>query len=160
MPLETDLLETARRLLRPRNQRGRPRQADLRRAVSTAYYAVFHALCRLCADVVIGRRPKCRRAWQQVYRAVQHGLVKQQCSKGRVRQAGFPPEINAFCAMFLHLQERRHEADYDPLASFTLNDAQALVHLAEQAVSLLRDRNIDSRHKRALVAWVLLPKRT
>ncbi|MCY4185677.1 MAG: hypothetical protein OXC82_09925 [Rhodobacteraceae bacterium] len=33
-----DLISTARRLV------GKPRQADLKRALSTAYYALFHAL--------------------------------------------------------------------------------------------------------------------
>ena len=31
---------------------GRPRQAMLRRAVSTAYYAMFHALCQSNADTL------------------------------------------------------------------------------------------------------------
>ena len=32
----------------------RPRQADLRRAVSTAYYALFQAMAKDCADVLVG----------------------------------------------------------------------------------------------------------
>jgi len=158
MPLETDLLETARRLLQPRNRKGRPRQADLRRAVSTAYYAVFHALCRLCADVVIGRRRDTRRAWQQVYRAVQHGEAKKRCNQ--LTKVDFPFELKDFCAIFMHLQERRHEADYDPLACFTLKDVQQLVAMAERAVRILNNSSLDRKHKRALIAWVLFPKRT
>lgn len=34
--------------------RGRPRQAELRRAVSAAYYAMFHALARCCAEYARG----------------------------------------------------------------------------------------------------------
>ncbi len=60
MPLEEDLLETAARLLSLRRLRGRPKQADLRRAISTAYYAVFHALCRMCADSLTGKGKKTR----------------------------------------------------------------------------------------------------
>ena len=33
----------------------RPRRADLCRAVSTAYYALFHCLARTCADSLAGR---------------------------------------------------------------------------------------------------------
>ena len=36
---------------------GRPRQMDLRRAVSSAYYAMFHALCRSNAETLIGTAP-------------------------------------------------------------------------------------------------------
>jgi uncharacterized protein (UPF0332 family) len=42
MRLHDELLDTARFLLR-RNQ-NRPTQADLRRSISTAYYALFHRL--------------------------------------------------------------------------------------------------------------------
>ena len=34
---------------------GRPRRADLCRAVSTAYYAMFHCLAHTCADSLAGR---------------------------------------------------------------------------------------------------------
>ena len=33
---------------------GSPRQPMLRRAVSTAYYATFHALCQSNADTLVG----------------------------------------------------------------------------------------------------------
>src|SRR5712692_5365690 len=42
MPYADDLLEQARHLAN--REKKRPRQASLRRAVSTAYYALFHLL--------------------------------------------------------------------------------------------------------------------
>ena len=42
MPYAADLLEQARHLAK--RGKKRPRQASLRRAVSTAYYALFHLL--------------------------------------------------------------------------------------------------------------------
>ena len=42
MSLHHDLLEQAKHLTG--RERGRPKQASLRRAVSTAYYALFHLL--------------------------------------------------------------------------------------------------------------------
>ena len=36
---------------------GRPSRADLRRAVSTTYYALFHALAECCANTLIGAPP-------------------------------------------------------------------------------------------------------
>ena len=61
-----DLIETARGLteLSPR----RPSQANLRRALSTAYYAVFHSLAGAIADILMGKGRN--EAWHQVYRKV------------------------------------------------------------------------------------------
>ena len=42
MNLAEDLLEQANHLAR--REKGKPKQASLRRAVSTAYYAAFHLL--------------------------------------------------------------------------------------------------------------------
>jgi hypothetical protein len=47
-----DLIATARRLAKASPKR--PRQSDLKRGVSTAYYALFHALARDCADLLVG----------------------------------------------------------------------------------------------------------
>ena len=67
-----DLIATARSLtgLDPR----KPTQANLRRAVSTAYYAVFHLLARTAADLLIGRTHNS--AWHLAYRALEHGNAK------------------------------------------------------------------------------------
>ena len=37
-----------------RGRIGRPVQAELRRAVSATYYALFHALARCCANMLVG----------------------------------------------------------------------------------------------------------
>jgi len=50
--LPLDLLDTAHDLVSARS--GRPKQGHLRRSVSSAYYAMFHALARCCADLSIG----------------------------------------------------------------------------------------------------------
>ncbi len=47
-----DLLEQAGRLAN--SGALKPKQVDLRRAVSAAYYAVFHSFCRNCADTLVG----------------------------------------------------------------------------------------------------------
>jgi uncharacterized protein (UPF0332 family) len=33
---------------------GRPRQVDIRRAISSAYYAIFHAIITAAADQFVG----------------------------------------------------------------------------------------------------------
>ncbi len=159
MPLEKDLLETAQRLLQPRNRRGRPRQADLRRATSTAYYAVFHALCRLCAVSLIGTRKNTRIAWRQVYRAVEHGCTKKQCAAKLLEDRGFPPPVRDFCAAFVQLQEKRHKADYDPSAKFRVKDVEQDIEMAEEAIEAISNQNLSLEHRRAFAVWILLRTR-
>jgi hypothetical protein len=120
--LPSDLLRTAERLAS--EGMGEATQADLRRAVSATYYAVFHALCALVADsiVPVGTAGRAERAWLHVYRALDHGKMKQRLldlvmQDGTVRH-GFPDSIRDIASAFGALQEDRHEADYDPRASF------------------------------------------
>ena len=72
-PLVGDLLSLADGLAR---QKGRPslRQAAFRRAVSTAYYALFHALCTICCDGLI--RWSRTDLVDRTYRALDHGTAR------------------------------------------------------------------------------------
>src|SRR4051812_27154040 len=73
--LMTGLLVTARTLAEANPRR--PTQANLSRAVSTAYSAVFHMLAKQCADAFAGTGAgRSERAWNQVYRALEHGAAK------------------------------------------------------------------------------------
>lgn len=59
----------------------KPRQADLRCAVSTAYYALFHAMAKNVADNMAGaaKRNRSEQAWAQAYRGLQHGDARTAC---------------------------------------------------------------------------------
>ena len=61
--------------------RGRPRQTELRRAVSAAYYALFHTLANSCATTLVGstRANRDQTAWRQTYRSLEHGHAQRQC---------------------------------------------------------------------------------
>ena len=68
-----ELIVTASKLAKPNPMK--PRQADLKRAVSTAYYALFHTLAQTCADHLIGTGLRRNNpAWSQVYRSLEHGF--------------------------------------------------------------------------------------
>ena len=101
---------------------GRHRQAELCRAVSTAYYAMFHALARRCADLIVGATPARRdqHAWRQTYRALEHGHTKNQCSNRRL-MSGLPSPIREFGEWFVEMQRHRHFADYDADADFSFS---------------------------------------
>jgi len=75
-----DLIAVARALV-PQGP-GRPRQAFLRRAISTAYYALFHALARAGAESLVGSQKAVHgdEAWVRVCCALDHKQAKQACT--------------------------------------------------------------------------------
>lgn len=139
-------------------RRGRPRQTDLCRAVSAAYYALFHALAGCCADMLAGATPTRRSypAWRQTYRALEHGLTRRQCSN-RAVMSRFAPEIQEFGEVFVDLQRRRHNADYDPGANFSRSQVMELVEQVERVTARLDAA--DRYQRRAFALYVLLPLR-
>ncbi len=149
-----ELIPTARRLANVKARR--PRQADLKRAVSTAYYALFHTLAKDCADRLIGTGiPSRSPAWRQVYRALDHGFAKKACEQ--VTKLAFPSEIIHFADTFTRLQEQRHSADYDPTASYIRADVQLLITEAESAIRVFK--KVSLRDRTAFAALVLLKNR-
>lgn len=153
-----DLIATARASANQPAAR-KPRQSDLKRALSTAYYAMFHAMCRNCADCLIGTASadRSKPAWVQAYRAIEHGFAKSQCLNRQV-MSRFPRDIEDFANHFVDLQIERHRADYDPHARFTRSDVTTAIDTAEAAITAFFAEPIKDR--RAFAAWVTLRNRT
>jgi uncharacterized protein (UPF0332 family) len=126
------LIVTARKLAKASPTK--PRQAEVRRAVSTAYYALFHALAKNAADVLVGvGRSRANEAWVHVYRALDHGFAKNACQQTRTVPATF-----VACAdEFIELQEARHKVDYDPRISLSRIEALEWAMRAEVAIGNL-----------------------
>ena len=148
-----DLIRIARHLATGgvSGNRGRPRQADLRRAVSTAYYALFHALSHCCADTLAGATPSHRRqsGWQLVYRSLEHGSARNRLgNQGEMR--AFPPEIRNFGHRFAEMQRQRHLADYNPAESFSRSHVLQFIDQTEQAVTELERCSPAARRAFAL----------
>ncbi len=137
---------------------GRPRQDELCRAVSCAYYAMFHALAVCCADTLIGatRARRSQEAWRRTYRALEHGHAKNQCANARILR-GFPLEIQRFGELFIYMQRERHTADYDPDANFSRSEVTQFIHDTENAIT--RFETVDARDRRAFAVFVLLRNR-
>ncbi len=146
------LLDQARHLAR--RQRGRPRQTDLCRAVSAAYYALFHGLCEDCVGLLLFG--PARPGWNLAYRAVQHSDAKRACA-ALLHRLGAPLPLRGFAEAFVTLQQERHQADYDPNPGFTRSKALSLVDLAEDARRAYLSVDQDSR--RQLLAEIVFRKR-
>ncbi len=150
-----DLIGLARRLARSSPQK--PRQADLRRAVSTAYYALFHAMAKNVADTMLGtvKKNRSEAAWAQAYRGLQHGDAKTACEA--VRNLDFPRSLKDCAIAFVQSQLARQDADYDPIHRLSRTDAILAVDRAEDAIRKLR--SADTKSRRAFAVHVLVRKR-
>ena len=139
-------------------RRGRPRQTELKRAVSAAYYAMFHTLAVCCANQIAGatRSGRTELTWRQVYRALEHGYARAQCERSSSIGA-FPREIRAFAEQFVHMQSQRQSADYDPAATFLRFDVKK--HVEETALTIAQFNAVSNMQKRAFAVYVLLRSR-
>jgi uncharacterized protein (UPF0332 family) len=154
----TDLLSGAKYLI-DRSSTRRPRQADLKRAISSIYYSLFHTLAGCCADMMIGGKnsDRSKPAWRQVYRSLEHGHAKTQCSNGKIMQK-FPKEIEDFANWFVTMQSKRHNADYDPFYKTTKSEVLLDLSAVESAIDKFLKSNTKDR--RAFSAFVLLKNRS
>lgn len=166
MALADDLLEQAKFLSRREVGRGRPRQASLRRAASTAYYSVFHLLAAEAAAQASPGIPRGLR--DRVQRALGRETMKQAAIAFRATNlpqhvaslipAQVPQELITIADRFVLLQESRHKADYDLTEQFDRTRVQALVNDAEQVFRLwatIRDTDEARVFLSSLIFWKL-----
>src|SRR5829696_993111 len=109
-----------------------PSTVALRRAVSSAYYALFHALIADASLRTIGGDPERELDRHTVSRWYNHGEMRT-VSQWVIRLArdesvpngvavlfGNPPaDLVELARAFIQLQEARHEADYDHTANLS-----------------------------------------
>lgn len=151
--ISDDLLATAARLAA-----GRPSQGDLRRAVSSVYYALFHAIAQSNADTLVGVDPQTRDlgAWRQTYRALEHRYARQRCIMAR-RNPRFTLPVQRLADHFVTMQEHRHRADYDPDATFSRSEVLAAITQIDAVIADFRA--VADRERNAFAAYILMRER-
>jgi hypothetical protein len=142
MNYSDDLLEQAEHLLK--RERLRPRQASLRRSVSSSYYALFHLLSFEAASTVGANLDTA--ALLKIQRWLDHGEMKRVCGMFSVPTPhktiapilGAPVslELQIVAQSFIQLQEARHSADYDMSSTWTRLTAQQFLLTAKDAVRI------------------------
>jgi hypothetical protein len=95
-------------------------------------------------------------AWKQVYRALEHGVAKDACKKEDDLRK-FPKPIQDFANMFVQMQIKRHNADYDPDEKFFKSAVLTDIRAVEDAIT--RFEKAASKDKCAFSAFVLLRMR-
>src|SRR5262249_10623957 len=147
---------------------GRPRQADIRRAISAAYYGIFHATLAAAADMYVGASKRASVRYGLIYRSIDHRRLREICEKvtkpqlqSRYRPcvpaSGFRKNIAAFATAVVELQQKRHAADYDPMKSMTRSDAMAAVATARAAFTYFLAASDEDRD--ALLSLLLFEPR-
>jgi hypothetical protein len=147
---------------------GPPRQVDLRRAISSAYYSLFHATLIALADEFVGVSQRTTGRYVLVYRSVDHRTLKDICSEiSRPKPSqkfapyfppnGFGPNIEAFALAAKDLQEKRHRADYNPEPRFKTSDAKLAIRTARTAISRFAGANAEAR--KGFLTLLLCPPR-
>jgi len=161
------LFEQAERLIVP-SPAGAPRQVDLRRAISSAYYGLFHATLIAAADHFVGATKRSTPKYALVYRSVNHRslrslgsqIIKPTLPTNFVPYGprnAFGADIRAFAAAVVELQEKRHAADYDPLIRAESSDALLAVSVARSAGARLN--RAGGRRRIAFLTLLLFPPR-
>jgi hypothetical protein len=150
LTLHHDLLDQAAHLATRETRK--PKQASLRRAVSAAYYAVFHLLTAEGARRLSPAKPDGLRLLVQ--RAFNHGEMRNVCKNffdgqrailkrqvalqpplatRRVLSLPLEASLIAVIQAFVALQEARNEADYDIAKPWRRVDVLNRVQAARQA---------------------------
>lgn len=152
-----DLIDSAMRMAKSGPSK-RPRQADLRRAVSTTYYAFVHAVCRTVADLFIGATAEARSRpeWIQAYKSVEHGRLRSICSNQELMRR-FSLAIREFAELLIIAMNKRLLADYHPYASFyryeVIDDAKMAKRVIQNFMKAPRKERL------AFVTLIVLPER-
>ena len=163
------LLEQAERLLEPANASGLVRQADRRRAISSAYYAVFHFTLAALADEFVGKLDRKSESYALAYRSIDHRPLANLCSKisnPKTREhilpyfptTGIGPNIIEYASLLVQLKEKRTAADYDPSHWVTIDDARQAIVDARSAIEGFNKATVARR--RAFLALLVFPIRT
>lgn len=101
-------------------------EADLRRATSDLYYAMFHAICGamvepLQADI---DNQAFRDHFVAIYRQADHGQVERRCRASQNDDHAFPQDLKDFGKELPDLKNKREKADYHPLAQLDVSEVK------------------------------------
>jgi hypothetical protein len=116
--------------------------ANLRRAVSAAYYALFHQITMDAVGLIAPNVPASTN--HRIQRWFNHTEMKAICVRFVPEKLERPlrdligesasPDLQTVARNFIQLQNARHRADYDLSYDLTWDDAYELLELASEGV--------------------------
>ncbi len=84
---------------------------------------------------------------------MEHKYAKNRCKHNKIER--FPVGIKGFADAFATMQDKRHDADYNPLAQFTRSSVTADLQMIESAMENFKKAPLPDR--RAFCAFLLFP---
>jgi uncharacterized protein (UPF0332 family) len=158
MRLHDELLDQARHLAT--REPKKPKQASLRRAISSAYYALFHLLLYEATHLLFPSTPAGLR--ERASRAFSHGEAKSVCeswAKGNgvdgLTADPIESGLRDVAAALVDLQELRHKADYDLTEAFDRYEVLVAIKKVENAIVSWKQVRAASNAKVFLSALLL-----
>lgn len=163
MPYPNDLLEQARHLAN--REPKRPKQASLRRAVSTAYYALFHLL-----GIELAKNWKRVAERSTLARMLEHGTMANVCdakSKNLTKHFGQRPapaanheltvlrHLNAIAETFVQMYQQRQIADYNNSRKWGRTDVLQKIDTVESAFQSWHEIRNEAEAQNFLVTLLL-----
>ena len=151
------LIASSRLLITAPDANTPPLPDSIRRSVSTAYYAMFHALAASNAECLIGTPQGTlgEHAWLRAYRGLDHREARRNLKQGRHL---FSSPVQRFIDTFGELQDARHAADYDPSRVITLSEAVNWIDRAETAIREIV--GVDWSERSAMAVQALIRRRS
>jgi uncharacterized protein (UPF0332 family) len=116
-----------------------------RRAISTAYYAAFHAVCEMIADTLLADRTST--IYKKIYRHIDHGIFGNE--KAFKLGDSDPETFDKIRSILKNLKEKRHAADYDPVSADNF-DANTAIIQSREVIGLIRSIESDAARDLAL----------
>jgi hypothetical protein len=131
--------------------------AAKRRAVSSAYYAAFHALMWLCASEMLPDGDIDSADFERVYRGIDHGPMKNAFqTNSPLKQTVVLREIGTD---LIQLQEARMIADYSPPRRNLFDRASVKEHIARARSVVSRLDSLADRDRQTLAVHLLFQAR-
>lgn len=116
---------------------GLPSRETIHRAISTAYYAVFHSISASNAAIRHGAPTDAAAAqtWTNTYREMRHNVAATRLANHLFRLG---PDGQTLANAFISLKGARETADYDPNKELTTAEANYWIRQARTAIIALQ----------------------
>lgn len=123
---------------------GGPSREEIHRAVSTSYYAVFHAITTSNADTRHGTPTNAAgaNAWTSTYRAMRHTFAGNSLGQHLFTLS---QTARLLATIFINLKNARETADYDPNRTVPFGDAIYWIANARAALTALQNLTTAER---------------
>lgn len=144
---------------------GQPLQTDLRRAISAAYYGLYHFTLTAAADMVVPSSNRATPRYSLVYRSVDHARLMTLCgqlsrpaaSRGTICAVGRRWSGRRLCTDTVRTPRAEKYRGYDPSRDFTIDEAKITVRNAREAVEFFM--NGTDAQREAFLTLVLFKPR-